>query len=139
MLPQVHASFESSLVVERIALEHGIAHSCRVYGKADDAVTAVVKVELQRLGWCGLAISRRFFLVGRLLAFGILLFVLSCQRLSFSLFLRLFAHHLLLFRHAEAVVGINVEEHHVIVGLGSPASMTAIAGTVALEEHRLTA
>ena len=135
MLPEVVIILEGCLVVELVAVfrEHSIAHVRRVCGEAYDSVAAVFDVQLQWLHFFHLYLS------------GLLLLFVS---LLFSLFL-LLVFLLLLFvlvgvsqfyfflAHVEAVVGIQVEEHDVGIVFCSPASMTAVAGSVALEEHCL--
>ncbi len=135
--PEVVAVLEGSLVVDLLALvvEDGVAHTGGVDGEAHDAVSAVVDVEFEGLHLL------HFGLAGLLLF--LLLLVLLLLRLFVGLLLLLVLAGIgelgLLLRHAEAVVGIEVEEHQVGVVLGSPGTVAAVAGAVALEEHRLAA
>ena len=138
VLPQVGLALEARLVVQRVAApwrQHVVAQVTGVDGQPHNAVAAVV----EHLGFefkLRLLVLLAFPLV--LLAFR--LFVFRLFALTFFLVLLAFIEQrLLLLRHAEAIVGIQVEEHQVDVALGSPAAVTAESGTVALEEHGLAA
>ena len=135
VLPEVVIILEGCLVVELVAVfrEHSIAHVRRICGEAYDSVAAVFDVQLQWLHFFHLYLSgllllfvSLLFSLFLLLVFLLLLFVLVGVS-QFYLFLA----------HVEAVVGVQVEEHDVGIVFCSPASMTAVAGSVALEEHCL--
>ena len=137
VLPQVGLALKARLVVQRVASwrEHVVAQVAGVGGQPHNAVAAVV----EHLGFefkLRLLVLLAFPLV--LLAFR--LFVFRLFALTFLLVLLTFIEQrLFLLRHAETIVGIQVEEHQVDVALGSPAAVTAESGTVALEEHGLAA
>ena len=135
VLPEVVIILEGSLVVELVAVfrEHSITHVRRVCGEAYDSVAAVFDVQFQ---WFYLF---HLYLSGLLLLFVSLLFSLFLLLVFLLLLFVLVgvSQFYLFLAHVEAVVGVQVEEHDVGIVFSSPASMTAVAGSVALEEHCL--
>ena len=105
----------------------------RVCGEAYDSVAAVFYVKFQRFHLfhlylaCLLLLFVSLFLSLFLLFVFLLLLIVLVGVSQFYLFLA----------HVEAVVGVQVEEHDVGVVFSSPASVTAVTGSVALEEHCL--
>ena len=137
-LPKVVASFKACLIVESLTVvrENGISHFAWVIGEADDTIFTVCKVELQffYLFWFYF-LFLTFFLI-----FGFLFFFLSLFSFLFlSLFWIFFPKSILLLAHAELVVSIYVKEHDVSISFGSPATMTTVTSTVALENNCLAA
>ncbi len=141
--PEVVATLEAGLIVERVAAiaQYDVAHIRRVHGEAHHAVAAVGEVELQRFdglflavfvgGLCFLPfdeVELHLHLLVGLIVIGFLLRLLC-----------LVVEGALLLAHAEALVGVEVEEHDVGVVFGSPAAVAAVAGAVALEEHGFAA
>ena len=130
MNPQVQATFESSLIIECVALQYGIAHVSRVICYAHNAIATILQVECQQLlclGFLGF-----LFLTVFLLAVLIVLFLVFL-----CILLGLFQLLLVFLTHSKAIVSIHIEEHHIVVALGAPAAVTAISGTVAFKKHGL--
>ena len=129
-VPQVHAFLKRHIVVYVLAIlvEQDVAEERRSDGESHDAVTTVFEVEFQRLHFlCLRFLHFLLFLFFLLLLFLLLLFghVLLCQRTLFLI-------------HAVAFVGFKVEEHEIGIVFSAPAAMAAVAGTVAVEQHRLS-
>ena len=140
-LPEVVSILIPSLIIQSVAIrrEQHVAEASRVACKSYDTVAAVDSVEFDSFHLFHFNLSPIFVLT--------VLLVFLCLLLGFFLFLFflfLFLSGLVvavkfLLAHAEAFVGVKVEEHKVDVVFSSPAAVAAESGTVATEQHSLSA
>ena len=93
-------------------------------GKTYNAVLGILQIELQRLN-------------GRLFFSSFLILAVGCSSLFLSRLVGLVVDSLLLLRHQETVVSINVEEHDEVIGLIAVSTVVLVTTTVTLKQHGL--
>ena len=93
-------------------------------GKTYNTVLGILQIELQRLN-------------GRLLFSSFLFLAVGGSSFFLCRLVGLVVDSLLLLRHHETVVSINVEEHDEVIGLIAVSTMVLVTTTVALEQHGL--
>ena len=94
-------------------------------GKTYNAVLGILQIELQRLN-------------GRLFFSSFLILAVGCSSLFLSRLVGLVVDSLLLLRHLETFVGIDIKEHQEIVVLPSVSAVVLEASAVACEQHGLS-